>query len=82
MLQNMKNNMTRPETLEFLIIAIKKINPAATSITEHSVLADIGLNSLDIVELQMYYEDETNTQVADPTVPLITVKDLLDLISQ
>jgi acyl carrier protein len=74
--------MTRTETLEFLITAIKKVSPAATSITEDSVLADIGLNSLDIVELQMFYEDATNTQVADPTVPLITVKDLLDLINQ
>lgn len=74
--------MTRTETLEFLINAIRKFSPAATLIVEDTVLADIGLNSLDIVELQMYYEDETNTQVADPTVPLITVKDLLDLISQ
>lgn len=78
----MRNNMTRPETLEFLINAIKKFSPTASAITEDTVLADIGLNSLDIVELQMYYEDETNTEVADPTVPLITVKDLLDLVSQ
>lgn len=74
--------MTRAENLEFLINAIKKFSPAATSLSEHTVLSDIGLNSLDIVELQMYYEDETNTQVADPTVPLITVNDLLDLLSQ
>jgi acyl carrier protein len=74
--------MTRAENLEFLINAIKKFSPTVTSVSEHTVLSDIGLDSLDIVELQMYYEDKTKTQVADPTVPLITVKDLLDLLSQ
>ena len=74
--------MTRAENLEFLINAIKKFSPTVTSVSEYTVLSDIGLDSLDIVELQMYYEDKTKTQVADPTVPLITVKDLLDLLSQ
>lgn len=74
--------MTRAENLEFLINAIKQFSPTVTSVSEHTVLSDIGLDSLDIVELQMYYEDKTKTQVADPTVPLITVKDLLDLLSQ
>lgn len=74
--------MTRIETLEFLIKTINEINPEAKIITEDSVLSDLDLNSLDIVELQMFYEETTSSAVPDPDEPLITVKDLLNLLSK
>jgi len=77
-----ENNMTRIETLEFLIKSINKINPNAKIINEDSVLSDLGLNSLDIVELQMFYEETTSTDVPDSDRPLITVKDLLNLLNK
>jgi len=44
-------------------------------------LADLGLDSLDVVELEMAYEDETNTRLPDTTVPPITIRDLCDLLN-
>lgn len=50
------------------------------AINEDSELDMIGLDSLDIVELQMAFEDEFNVEVGDPITPLVTVRDLLNLL--
>jgi acyl carrier protein len=44
------------------------------------MLDSVGLDSLDIVELQLYYEDVTGYETKDPTLPVLTVKDLIDLM--
>ena len=40
----------------------------------------LGLDSLDIVELQMMYEDKTKRVAKDPTSSINTVKQLIDLM--
>jgi acyl carrier protein len=48
--------------------------------TEDTLLSDLNLDSLDIVELQMAYEDEMNVTIDDPDTPILTVGDLLQLM--
>lgn len=64
--------------LKKLILELKGISLGP--ITEDTKLLDIGIDSLDSVELQMYYEDVTGKQTVDPTTPVITVKHLIDLM--
>lgn len=66
--------------LDFLSNIIKKINPAVGEIYEDTVLSEIGLDSLDIVEIQLYYEEYTNKTIPDPEHPLVTIGDLLNLM--
>jgi len=49
-------------------------------ITEDTILQSIGLDSLDIIELQLMYEDYSNIEVNEPTSSIITVRDLINLI--
>lgn len=73
--------MTDAEKIEFLSKAIRELfNKNATSITANDKLANLGLDSLDTVELQMYYEDTYGVETKDPTKPVITVADLIELI--
>ncbi len=73
--------MNRQEKLEFLIEMITKANPAAENITEDTVLADLGLDSLDIVEIQLDYEDRTGNVTDEATAPVITVRDIINLMN-
>jgi len=52
------------------------------SLDENTLLATLELDSLDVVELQMMYEDEFNYVLGEPTSPIITVGDLLSLIPE
>jgi acyl carrier protein len=73
---------TRIENLKILTegIAVVKGTLSLPEITEETNLHDLDLDSLDIVELQMYYEDRMSVMVKDPDAPITTVKQLLDLI--
>jgi acyl carrier protein len=75
--------MNTQEKINFLKLAIMDIKgtSATFSITEDTVLMDLGLDSLDIVELQMYYEDKTHRTTVDPTNAIVKVKDLLDIMT-
>ena len=73
--------MTEQEKLEFLNSAIAKLFKKTFDMTTdlNTALVDIGLDSLDIVELQMYYDDETGYD--SPTdKKVVTLRDLLDLM--
>ena len=73
--------MTEQEKLEFLNSAITKLFKKTFDITTDldTALVDIGLDSLDIVELQMYYDDETGHD--SPTDKrVVTLRDLLGLM--
>jgi acyl carrier protein len=73
--------MTDQEKIKFIEEAIRNIfnKPTKSPILESDNLLDLGLDSLDIVELQMYYEDKTNQMLnTDPRV--VTVKDLMLLM--
>ena len=73
--------MTDLEKINFLENAIstlfKRSNTQA--LTPQSNLLDIGLDSLDIVELQMYYEEQTNNIISSDS-RISTVKDLMELM--
>jgi acyl carrier protein len=75
--------MTRQEHLTLVIAGIKDIKQTTENIeiTESTLLKDeLGLDSLDIVELQMWVEENSSILVRDPEGPIITVKDILDLL--
>ena len=72
---------TSAEKIEFLKKAIAESKGKVPDvITEDTKLLDIGIDSLDAVELQMYYEDATGKETIDTTSPVVTVKDLIDLM--
>jgi acyl carrier protein len=73
--------MSENEKLNLLsqfIIKIKRLDNL--ELTLSTKLADLSLDSLDIVELQMMYEDSTGKQTVDPAEPILTVKNLLKLM--
>jgi len=73
--------MTEQEKLEFLNSAINKLFKKTFDTTTDldTALVDIGLDSLDIVELQMYYDDETGHD--SPTDKrVVTLRDLMGLM--
>lgn len=73
--------MTEQEKLEFLETAITTLFKRKTrqTLTKDSNLLDLGLDSLDIVELQMYYEEQTNTETSTDS-RVVTVSDLMALM--
>lgn len=75
--------MTAQEKLTAFIqayTALNKVGPDTVQITESTALEDLSIDSLDAVELQMYLEEQTGIIINDPSGPLKTVKDLLNLI--
>lgn len=74
--------MTDTEKIEFLSNAIKAIKDKtlSTELTRDTELSTIGIDSLDAVELQMYYEEETGVETRDPDRAVKTVGDLIDLM--
>lgn len=75
--------MTKEEKLALLIEGIAEISGTIKEevlLTESTKLSELKLDSLDIVELQMFYEDHTGTMIPDTTKPLVTVGDLLELL--
>jgi acyl carrier protein len=79
---NLENTMTDQEKIIFIRSALRdlNINAKADEFTASTALTDLDIDSLDAVELQMYYEEKTGVETADPTGPLVTVKDLMDLM--
>jgi acyl carrier protein len=73
--------MTDQEKLEFLSSAIAKLfkKTFETSIDTNTPLVDIDLDSLDIVELQMYYDEETGHEFPTDS-KVVTIRDLMDLM--
>ncbi len=52
------------------------------SVTGSTSLSSLGLDSLDIVELLMYYEEKTGKTIPDPSKDMKTVDDLLKLLPE
>lgn len=73
--------MTDQEKLEFLSTAMAKLfkKTLETTIDTNTSLVDIGLDSLDTVELQMYYDDETGHEFPTDS-KIVTIRDLMDLM--
>lgn len=75
--------MTQQEKIDFLkeLIIELKAPQSNLKIEEDTDLYALGLDSLDIVELQMMYEDKTKRVAKDPTSAINTVKELIDLMT-
>jgi len=72
--------MTDQEKLNFILETLQKvIKKDILSISpELSLVDDLELDSLDIVEIQIHYEETFNTRTKDSSVS--TVQDLMDLM--
>jgi len=71
--------MTDQEKIVFLKASIQKLfKKESPEIIRSMSLADLELDSLDIVELQMEFEEEFNVEIPDPENAIVTVGDLLD----
>lgn len=71
--------MNDEEKLEFIREAIFVISKRDIKVSPQDVLLDIGLDSLDTVELQMYYEENTGHEISDDVV-ITTVSDLMKVM--
>ena len=65
------------DKFEFVKIEINKLLKKEVEITLDTVLLDIGLDSLDIVELQMVYEETFNVELKDIEHSIPTIADLI-----
>jgi acyl carrier protein len=72
--------MNLDDKRQFLKNAIVALQSTTTEFTDSTLLSDLKLDSLDVVELQIMYEDATNTVLDDPTYPIVTIGDLLQLM--
>ena len=72
--------MTSQEKLNFILETLQKvIKKDVTSISpEMNLVDDLELDSLDIVEIQIHYEETFNTRTKDSLV--YTIQDLMDLM--
>jgi acyl carrier protein len=73
--------MTDQEKLDFLAKAITEVfsKTLTEPLTPSMVLLDLGLDSLDIVELQMYYEEQYNVETSTDS-RVTTIQDLMNLM--
>lgn len=73
--------MSEAEKIEFLSNAMRELfKKNITTISRTDKLTNFGLDSLDIVELQMYYEEKNGVETTDAIKPVITVGDLIELM--
>lgn len=71
--------MTELEKLNFLQTAILAIFQREITLGMDDRLKDIGLDSLDVIELQLYYEEHFDVTLPDTAV-FNTVGDLIRLM--
>ena len=74
----------REEKLNFIRSAIAELTHVSINqirINSTDKLSKFNLDSLDIVELQMMYEDKTGKQTKNPSKPVNTVQDLIDVMT-
>lgn len=78
----MKQLTTREEKLLFVKSAIEEIKNIKLNslLEENTLLYSLELDSLDVVELQLYYEEQTGKLAKDPTTPVLTAGQLIDLM--
>lgn len=72
--------MTEQEKIEFLISAVNKMfHKDISNLKLTDKLSDLNLDSLDTVELQMYYEEQYDV-VLPNNVNIVTVADLINIM--
>jgi acyl carrier protein len=72
--------MTDTEKLKFLESAIEKLFNQTLQLAPGDELRDLGLDSLDVIELQLNYEETVGKIIPDTAGPFNTVRDLIDLM--
>jgi acyl carrier protein len=72
--------MTEQEKIKFLESAILKLFDKTIILSLDDNLLDIGIDSLDAVELQLYYEEQMDVQTEDMNGVAITVRDLIKMM--
>lgn len=76
--------MTAQEKVDFLKVALYSLKIAndgtEVEFTADTKLTELDIDSLDAIELQMYYEEVNGVETSDPTGAIVTVGDLLDLM--
>lgn len=70
--------MTEQEKIKFLESAILKLFDKTVTLSMDDNLIDLGIDSLDAVELQLYYEEENDVQLSDSNLAMVTVRDLIN----
>ena len=71
--------MTDAEKIKFIEDAILTFMEKTIKLKPTDNLIDMSLDSLDIVELQMYYEEMTGHEL-NPDVTIVTVSDLMAIM--
>jgi len=74
--------MTDTEKLELIIKGLEAVKkkPLTVEITPEVKLTDVGLDSLDSIELQMWIEETLGREIPDPDSAPVTFGDLMVLI--
>jgi acyl carrier protein len=72
--------MTEQDKIKFLESAILKLFDKTVILNLDDNLLDLGIDSLDAVELQLYYEEEMDVQMEDMNGVAITVRDLIKMM--
>jgi len=71
--------MTDFEKIAFIENAILILTKKSLKLKPTDILVDLSLDSLDIVELQMYYEETTGHEIESDSV-VVTVGELMALM--
>jgi acyl carrier protein len=71
--------MTDAEKIKFIEDAVLVLFKKTISLKTTDILLDLSIDSLDIVELQMYYEEKVGIET-ESDVPIVTVNDLMSIM--
>lgn len=77
----MSNNLEKINFIRESIAELKKMPADQIQVKSTDRLSKFNLDSLDVVELQMMYEDKTGKQTENPTKAVNTVQDLIDVMT-
>jgi acyl carrier protein len=72
--------MTDQEKIKFIEEYVLQIFKKNITLSPTDVLLDIGLDSLDVVELQIYYEEITSTEITNEAT-VSTIGDLMAIMA-
>jgi acyl carrier protein len=75
-----KKPVTDAEKLEFMQQAMKKLFKMEFKLNLGDNLYDLGIDSLDVVELQLDYEETFDVQLPDTHSQLVYVSDIIKLM--
>jgi acyl carrier protein len=71
--------MTDQEKIKFIEDAVLKLFKKSITLSPMDNLLEVGLDSLDVVELQVYYEEVNTTEISNDS-KVSTVAELMALM--